>query len=70
MFFKYDDKVLINLDNLRMVCIDSGSPVEPIYWHLTFHYTDGSKNQTPSTRDFQKVRDAFRTIKNNLKVIG
>lgn len=69
MFFKYNDKMIINLDNLRMVCIDN--PItEPSLWYLTFHYVDGSTIRTPATRDFNSVNEAFRTLNNNFKVIN
>ena len=68
MFVKYDDRMIISLDNLRMMRMNN-SPNDPKYWHLEFQYADGSKIQTPSTIEFHKVNDAFRSLKNNLKVI-
>jgi hypothetical protein len=67
MFFNYDNRILINLDNLTMISIDN-TP-DPKHWCLTFHYVNGSTVQTPSTIEFHKVNDAFRSLKNNLKVI-
>lgn len=69
MFFNYDNKMIISLDNLRMVHINN-SITEPTYWHLDFQYVDGSTIQTPPTIEFHKVNDAFRAIKNNFKVIN